>query len=158
MKRISAFTAFVLLGAFLVSCSQGKPGDISVNEYRIIELKPETMRYIEGTVSLNVTNNGPTLTFPEFEGELFRNETKVGDFILLEPFVIPGNNTSWTNLTAKVVVSPEISLFKIMGMARAFDPTQYYVSFDTKVRLGGLQVPLKRKKLPLSMIIKQDKE
>lgn len=156
MKRISIFFALVLLGTVLASCSQGKLGDISVNDYKIVELKPETMRYFEFTVSLNVTNNGPAISFPKFEGELFREEQKVGDFILLEPLVIPGNNTAWTDLKAKVVVSPEISLFTIMGMVRSLDVSKHFVSFDTVVRVGGLKVPVKRSKLPLSRIIKQD--
>lgn len=157
MKRISGFFVLLFLGIFLASCSKGKIGDISVSEYRIVEIKPETMRYIKCTVSLNVTNNGPAISFPKFEGELFRNEQKIGDFVLLEPLDIPGEGTDWTDLKAKLVVSPEISIFSLVRMMRNPDVSQFYVSFDTTVGLGALKVPVKRSRLPLSKLLKQEK-
>lgn len=156
MKRISAFFALALFGIVLASCSKGRVGDIRVNDYRIEEIKPENMRNFECTLSLDITNNGRAITFPEFEGEVFRDEQKVGDFTLLEPFVICGDSTAWTKMRVKLVVPPSVSLLSIMGMLNNFDISRMYVSFDTKVKLGGLKFPFKRNRLPLSKLIKQE--
>ena len=155
MKGFIRVLSVLLLSSLAAGCSCSKIGDISLVDYRIENLEPHGMRSISGTVALNLRNNGPTLTFPTLEGEVFRGERRVGSFTLQEPLVIPGPNTSWTDLKAEINLDPEVSVFTIMGMVRKFDASQYQISFDTQVRLGGFKKRIRRDKYPLEKIMKK---
>lgn len=158
MKGIIRIFTLALSAAIAVSCSCGRIGDISLNQYKVVTLEPHGMRNICGTVSLELVNNGPTLAFPVFEGEVYRNDSRVGSFRLTEPLAIVGPGTFWTDLHAVVDLDPEVSVFAIMGMARHFDISQYSITFDTQVSVGRFHKRIQRENMSLKKLSEKKKK
>lgn len=148
----------MLLSASIIvnACSScSKLGDIAVGRYNIVSLRPQGLRCIVGTVSIEETNNGPTVTVTSLAGKIFKGDDLLGTITLEEPLVLSGPGTHWTDINAKIVLDPEFSALTIVRLLRSPDLSEFTVSFKSKMKIGPLKAIYWKNNIPLERLIRK---
>lgn len=151
--RIIFFLSAALIMNACSSCS--KLGDITVNRYNIVSLRPQGLRCIVGTVSIEETNNGPTVTVTSLNGKIFKGDELLGTISLEEPLILPGPKTCWTDINARIVLEPDFSALTIVRLLRNPDLSEFTVSFKAKMKVGPLKAVYWKNDIPLEKLIRK---
>ena len=151
--RIIFFLSVALIMNACSSCS--KLGDITVNRYNIVSLRPQGLRCIVGPGSIEETNNGPTVTVTSLNGKIFKGDELLGTISLEEPLILPGPKTCWTDINARIVLEPDFSALTIVRLLRNPDLSEFTVSFKAKMKVGPLKAVYWKNDIPLEKLIRK---
>ena len=156
MKRFLRILLLLSAALIMNACSScSKLGDITVNSYNIVSLRPQGLRCIVGTVSIEETNNGPTVTVTSLDGKIFKGDDLLGTITLEEPLVLSGPGTHWTDINAKIVLEPNFSALTIARLLRNPDLSEFTVSFKAKMKVGPLKAVYWKNDIPLQKLIRK---
>lgn len=157
MRRVLKILLILAASAVMTACSScSKLGDITVSGYNIVSLRPQGFRCIVGTVSIEQTNNGPTVTVTSLDGKIFKGDDLMGTITLEEPLILPGPKTCWTDINAKIVLEPNFSALTMARMLRNTEMlSEFTLSFKATMKVGPLKAKYWKNDIPLTRLIKK---
>ena len=152
MKRFLVMLLVAAVALLRAGDCHAQFSKLSIGDYGIQSINPESFRSVSGSVWLNVTNPEQGFTVSDISGVVYKNN---------QPFVKGTASNFRINAgSEKVVISGRaslssgVSLWSVLGLL-AFDPEDYCVDITMKVTLdSGESRVVTKYKIPVSVLLK----
>lgn len=152
MKRLFVMLAVSLLAVLASDRCHAQFSKLSIGEYGIKSISPESFRSVSGAVWLDVTNPEQGFTLSEISGVVYKNDT---------PFVRGrASDVHISKGSQRVVISGNaslasgVSLWTVLSLL-SFNPEDYSVDIIMCVTLdSGESRMITKYKVPLTTLLK----
>jgi len=150
MKKIYKIFVIILSAATLGACAH--IGDISVQDFKITRLSPQSLQSVYAGLDLKITNAGAAVSIKSLSGEVFYKDAPLGVFSV-DDFTVPAKTTDWMPLSGSVTMDPSVSLLSILELAQGFESEKMSISFDATAAVGIAKKKIHQEKLPVSQLL-----
>lgn len=152
MKRLFVMFAMALLAVLASDRCHAQFSKLSIGDYGIKSISPESFRSVNGAVWIDVTNPEQGFTLSDISGVVYKNNS---------PFVRgTASNVHISKGSERVVISGNaslasgVSLWTVLSVL-SFDPEDYSVDIIMRVTLDSGQSRMVAKyKVPLTTLLK----
>ncbi len=142
-----AFVALVASGECHAQFSK-----LSIGDYGISSIRPESFRAANGSVWLEVGNPMTGFTVSEIQGVVYKNGRR---FVTgnAADFHVPSGSSKVT-VSGRAALCPDTSLWDVLALL-AFDPKEYSIDLSVRITLdSGETRVVSKKNLPVTTLLK----
>jgi len=148
---------FILLAIILGASSCGKLKDIKFTSYRIVSVAPTSLKSMDLTMDLGISNPSMELGLSDMKAKVYRHGHQLGT-VTLEPVTILSKCEKEYTAKAHIALEPGVSALQVMAYGADFDPAEYTLDIVGKVKLkSGLSKKIQLKNKPLTKFMKEKK-
>lgn len=143
-------TAFVSL--FAADDCAAQFSKMSIGDYGIKSIMPESFSAVRGAVWLDVENPMDTFTVSEISGKVYKNGTPLVEGAASDFTVV--NGKSRVNISGRAGLCPGTSLWAILGLV-FFEPEEYKVDMSMRITMASGETRVVEKKgMPVTALLK----
>ena len=152
MKKLFTLIALALLSVAAGNECLAQFSKLSIGDYSIESIWPESFSSVRGEVSLEVTNAGEAFTVSEITGTVYKEGVafvtgRASDFRV-------ATGAQKLNISGRASLCPGASLWTVLGLL-FFDPKDYAVDIRLKVTTASGEVRVvEKKRLPVEVLLK----
>ena len=142
-----------VLASVLVFGGCAKYEQIEVTSVGVQTVTADGLRGLRAELLVGIDNPAGKVAVSEIEAEIFHSGKVLGR-VSLAPFILDARTDKTYNLTTRMVLDENISLFDVMKLAKGNALAECTVNFSAKVKISGVSKKIRKTDMPVDNFLK----